>query len=512
MNRRMLAALAAATATAGCGTTVSGVGTTAATSTSGGLSVPSSAPSSTGAVTAAGGTASRTGRSPVGSSTDPRTGGSSTGAGPATGSSSTAAAGGSAASLPPTGRGYDVRHVFIGFPTNNDVSTAAPKGIGVTNFGDQQAQVKAVVADVNSRGGLLGRTVVPVFHDIRTADLESDPENAAQATCTAFTDDHPVVAVVNIVATIDRPTLYSCLAKHQTPIVTAGFIPIDDQALDAFAPYLYKLTGATFDVLTPVWISHLLSMGYFHGWDTTGGSPAPGKARVGLLYPDIQPQVRIFAKVRSTLEARGVDVVKEYQYDVSSLDAESSGMANAVLQFRNSNVTHVLSSESDALLFMEAADSQHYRPRYGLTSYHAPAAQLQGTVPASQLTGSMGVGWLPVSDVDSAHNPGPVGPGERSCRRVMARAGEDISSVGAAVVALALCDGVHAVVDGVAAAGDPSAAGLRAGLTRIGPQFESALTWRSAFSSDRADLPGAVREFAFDGSAFRYVSSRRYQL
>lgn len=31
-------------------------------------------------------------------------------------------------------------------------------------------------------------------------------------------------------------------------------------------------------------------------------------------------------------------------------------MSNAVLQFRNAGVTHVLSSESDVLLFMTAAD------------------------------------------------------------------------------------------------------------------------------------------------------------
>jgi hypothetical protein len=121
----------------------------------------------------------------------------------------------------------------------------------------------------------------------------------------------------------------------------------------------------------------------------------------------------------------------------------------------------------------------------------------------------MGIGWLPVTDVDRAHSPGPVGPGERSCRRVMTDAGQDISGAAPAVVALALCDGVNLVVDGVTASGSPTSQGLRAGLSAIGRTFASALVWRSALSPSRADLPGAVRDFTFDGSAYRYVGTTR---
>src|SRR3954447_1248208 len=364
-SRHAAALVAMAFAVAGCGTTVDGVGTTtAAGAPQGGLSVPGAASSGaaaagTGGSAAAGagafaGTTGSAGSVPAGSAAG------------AVGDSSAGAAGGAigarGAALPTSGRGYDAGHVYLGFPTNNDVNKAA--GLGTNDFGDQEAQIKAVVGDVNKHGGLLGRTVVPVFHDIKTSDLEVDPQTQAQATCTAFTQDRTVLAVINIVANIDLPTFFACLAKHDTPEFSAGFVPVDDTLLRQYSPYLYKLTAAAFDGLTPLWISRLLALGYFRGWNTTTGKTSPAEAKIGLLYPDAQPQIRIFAGIKSELASHGLKVTKEYRYDVSSLNAESSAMANAVLAFRNAGVTHILSSESDVFLFMEAADSQHYRPRY----------------------------------------------------------------------------------------------------------------------------------------------------
>ena len=410
------------------------------------------------------------------------------------------------------GRGYDTHKLYIGFPTNTDVSRAAPAGIGASNFGDQDGIINAVVKDVNDHGGVLGRTVVPIFHDISTASLESDPSTAAQSTCTALTQDNHVVAVVNIVAAIDLATFYACLAKHDTPLISAGFIPADDKFFDTYAPYLYKLTAASFTQLAPAWISQLTAMGYFHGWDTTNGASGTAPTKVGLLYPDLQPQQRIFADIHARLTRAGYVVVSDFQYDASSLNAESASMGNAVLQMRNAGVTHILSSEADVLLFMEAADSQHYRPRYALTSYHAPAVQLQGTVPSTQLNGSMGVGWLPATDVDAGHNPGPVSRGETSCRQVMHHASVDISSAGAAVVALAVCDGVRLIAASVDASKDPGSAGLHAGLLAVSAGFASALTWRAGLTASRYGLPGAVRDFVFKNGAYAYVTSALHPL
>lgn len=501
----LVATLAVAT---GCGSTVAGVGSTNnGQSGAAGLSAPAGSSPASGSGTTGGGAG---GLAPGAGQPGGQAGGT-TAAG--NGASSSGMGGGQAGtSSPVSGRGYDAHHLYLGFPTNNDVNRAAPSGLGATDFGDQPSIIKAVVDDINRHGGILGRTIVPLFHDIATANLETDPTSQAQATCTAFTQDAHVVAVVNIVAGIDLPTFYSCLAHHDTPLISAGFVPADDALFNSYAPYLYKLTAASFTQLTPVWLTRLTAMGYFHGWNTTTGGPAAGQAKVGLLYPSQQPQQRIFSDVKRRLTAAGYTVAKEYQYDASSLNNESASMSNAVLQMRNAGVTHILSSESDVLLFMTAADSQHYRPRYALTSYHAAAVQLQGTVPNSQLVGSMGVGWLPVSDVDASHDPGPVSGGETSCRKLMQAAGQSTSTASAEIVELAICDAVRLTADAINLSKNPTSGGLHAGLAALGAGFASALTWRNGLAPNRYDEPGAVREFAFNGSAYSYVSSTLYPL
>jgi len=504
-----LVLVGALTLATGCGTTVSGISSTSSNGGGGGgLSGPAAPSSATGSgVAGVGANNLAPGASPGGEAAT-----ANTSAGQAGNPAPGIGGGTTAGNMPVAGRGYDAHHLYLGFPTNNDVNRAAPSGIGATDFGDQPSIIKAVVGDINRRGGILGRTVVPLFHDIATANLETDASSQAQATCTAFTQDAHVVAVVNIVAGIDLPTFYSCLAHHDTPLISAGFVPADDTLFNSYAPYLYKLTAASFTHLTPVWLARLTAMGYFHGWNTTTGSPGTAAVKVGLLYPAQQPQQRIFADIKRRLTAAGFSVAQEYQYDASSLNNESASMSNAVLQMRNAGVTHILSSESDVLLFMTAADSQHYRPRYALTSYHAPAVQLQGTVPNSQLVGSMGVGWLPVSDFDAGHSPGPVSSGETSCRRLMTAAGQGSSTASAEIVEFAICDAVRLTADAVNFSKNPSSGGLHAGLAHLGSAFASALTWRIGLAADRYDAPGAVREFAFNGSAYAYVSPQLFPL
>ncbi|MDP9183490.1 MAG: hypothetical protein M3P04_12025 [Actinomycetota bacterium] len=488
-----------ALALAACGTTVpmsSSTGAPGQGAVDGGLTAPG--------VVTPGGTLSQPS---VGS---PTSSGSTTGAlaGPSSGSASLAPGGGSAPALPATGRGYDAKHVYLGFPTNNDVNQAAGAlGLGALDFGDQDAIIDAVVADLNARGGLLGRSVVAVKHDLKTADLQTDPSKMAEETCAALTEDRPVVAVVNVVAAIDVKTFYGCLARHATPVVSAGFTVVDDPFLAEFAPHLTKLTASSFTYLTPLWLERLVALRYFTPWNTLSGAPGTPPVKVGLLYPSVQPQQRIFADVHKRLVARGFTVVPDVQYTTASLDAEGAAMSNAVLSFNSQGVTHVLSSDSDVLLFMQAADKQQYRPRYGLTSYHAPAAALQAIVPASQLVGALGVGWLPVSDVDSAHSPGSVGPGEKACRATMSKHSVAISEAGARIIAFAECDGVALLASTITSAKAFAATALRQATGVVGPSFSSALVWSSALSSTRADLPGSARDLGFDGTAFRYLSA-----
>jgi hypothetical protein len=78
--------------------------------------------------------------------------------------------------------------VSVGFVVADNSTDTAFKsaGLGAVQVGDQRAQVDAVVNDINSRGGLAGRKVNPVFHSPSSSET---PDQAEQATCDAFTVD-----------------------------------------------------------------------------------------------------------------------------------------------------------------------------------------------------------------------------------------------------------------------------------------------------------------------------------
>jgi ABC-type branched-subunit amino acid transport system substrate-binding protein len=79
------------------------------------------------------------------------------------------------------------------------------------NRGDQEQTYKVFVDDLNAKGGINGRKVVPVYHDFC-------PVGNAEAlsTCTSFTEDDKVFAVVGVF--IDQSgDAQLCIAKnHQT--------------------------------------------------------------------------------------------------------------------------------------------------------------------------------------------------------------------------------------------------------------------------------------------------------
>lgn len=406
-----------------------------------------------------------------------------------------------------SGRGYDAKHVYIGFPTQTDASSAARAlGLAGLNFGDQVGEIRAAIAMVNGRGGILGRQAVPVFYDIKTASLETDPETAAQAACTAFTQDTPVAAVVNLVAGIDRDTFYACLKNRGVPATTGGYIAFDDTMMRAFAPYVYHIGVASYDAVIPTWLTRLKAIGYFSGWDTTGGGPGAAPVKIGLLYAQQQPQARITAQLKAALVQRGYTIAAEVTYDASTINTTTRGMAGAVLPFHSAGVTHVFTLDSAVLYFMLAAENQHYRPRYALNTYHGPGAALQGNV-AAQLVGSMGIGWAPTSDVDSGHDPGRVGPAAAACEKAMRDAGVDVRSRSALWVAMMFCDGVSLFATAADAGGGFTAAAIHTGVSRLTDRFPSATVFNpSGLTSTRLYLASRTRDFAWSTacSCFAY--------
>lgn len=414
--------------------------------------------------------------------------------------------------IPATGRGWDAKNVYIGVGTQKDVQQAFST-VGVSNLdaGDQEGQAKAIAAELNRRGGLFGRQVKIVFRDHATIATAQDPNGTAQATCTYFTQDRPVIAYLNPVTLMDVSALRGCFAKAKVPLISASLASLDAEGMRAYAPYLLTTLAPTWDALTPVLVSRLSAQGYFGGWDTATSRTKPGAAKVGILIKSDDIAPRILARIKKAVEAAGAPGVESYTFR-----SDASDVSSAVLQFRGRGVSHVISTDGGALLaFMLAAEDQGYRPRYAASSFLTPAIFYEGTAPPAQLVGMTGVGWSASIDVSDAKDPGDAGPGESECKALLAEGGQTFKGKRLAeAVAFAFCDGLRLIVSSATAAGGLTGADVARGMQLAAPKLQTSFSFGNGFGPNRFFLPGAVRDLAYDTGCrcFAYVSKTNQRM
>jgi Periplasmic binding protein len=409
-----------------------------------------------------------------------------------------------------SGPGYTAKQIFIGVAFDSTYSQELGQaGVtsGSTTVGDQQQQVNALIADINRRGGVAGRQLVPVFYDTKGASSQNDPGTLAQAACAKWTQDKLVFAAMTFVVQMDNPTLYNCLAKQHVIFVPLGG---DSGAMLArYAPYLWAPSALTPERLAPVWIDRLVALGYFHGWDTTLGRPGNAPTRIGLLYgsgfrngePQLDP---VFVQaIKQALARHGLQVTDEAQISNSQADE-----ASAELRFRNDGVTHVIGDYS-IVNFTTSAESQQYRPRYGFTSLGGGVA-LQLFATPDQLNGALGVGWVPSADVEAAQDPGDVSPAETHCRQVMTAAHQPTTTRLAWFAMTQACETFDFLAAAIAGSG-LSSQRFPAAAAALGA-FPPVSTFSIAFPRGRPDGANAVRDTGYDSgcSCFVYLSKTNH--
>jgi hypothetical protein len=156
---------------------------------------------------------------------------------------------------------------------------------------------------------------------------------------------------------------------------------------------------------------------------------------------------------------------------------------------------------------MRQADGQGYQPRYGLTSAQF-LNTLAANVPASQLAGSVALGWWPSADLPS----GSVvrTPGRTRCVAALAKAGIHYGvNSSQEQSAFAQCDMVFAAVDSARASGDTSPAGVLRGAGVLGPRWASAAAVQSSFATRDGASGYRVALFTSGCSCFRYSGVTR---
>lgn len=458
------------------------------------------------------GTAGTTGlgSSPVGGtrSDGPVVGGRSTGT-TGTGSGTTgSAAGTTTGALPSTGpvqpgtttASGNVSHAPIKLGALTATGAAKyQKSLGVSGAtGDQTAMTKAVVDDINAHGGIGGRRIELLTYDLDAGAFSANPSQATLAACTYFTQDHRVAALASYVALVPE-SFYACLAKAHLPVVS----PDEGASADFFRRYVNSLympstpnyTRLLADSVDALWQA---------GWLT-------GSSHVGVVSYDTTDSHAVVDKgLVPALKRHGLAL------DASLYTAaDTSGASDyngGVLKFKTQGIDRVFFAPGgQPYYFALAASSQGYRPHYALNSLEYPTT-LSDNLPASQLSGSMGLGWSPYFDLPSTAWASVTTPGITRCRTAMRSAAQDFSSGTTLGIAAWICDEWYFLRDALASATGTDDVSFRQSAEALGSTFRSASTFRTSLAPGRThDGATAYRLLAFDDgcSCYRYRTAVR---
>jgi hypothetical protein len=447
-----------------------------------------------------------------------RSGGTSSspgaGAGGGGGAAETAGGGGSsrgAGGLTASAPGVTATEVKLGLVYDKSAGSAnAALGFAGVGQIDQRRAYDAVIAYINKSGGIGGRKLVPVYHVLDSAgpDATAPPEVTQQKICTTFTENRVFGSLYNGTETMTR-----CLNENRIVRVSGGAV---DEQLLAESPLLVILSvdlsrAARFSV------DRFHARGFY-------AQPKPGTVpplKFGLVRYDEPAFERAGAVLKRQLQAKGIATVEEAAVQrtqtVDQASDEIAGARNAALQFKSAGITHVqflgTSNATLPLFFMQAAEKQLYRPRYGLISNDGgqALATLLGGDAQNQLAGSLQVGWFPIFDLHRSEYSGDkTSQAFRTCIEILSAAGEGFTegdpTRNKEAIAALFCDNLFYFAKAATAAGpNLTPDSFMEGVRSI-DGMDSAQTYHLS-TSQRRDAFGGVKDAQWvdDCSCFRLV-------
>ncbi len=272
---------------------------------------------------------------------------------------------------------------------------------------DQEKLVHAMVDEINATGGVAGRklTVVIEKHDQTNQSQEAQTRQANEI-CTKFTEDEHVFMVIALAAQSSFYT-YRCFADHETPIYSE-LSATDDGDFLRYRPWL----------LPSLWLSKT-RMGKLLALELDRQNFLSKK--MGLISVDL-PMFKRSAEqaLIPGIQRRGGKVIDKVYLKIDYQDIAAS-LSAAVLRFKQKGINRVLMWEGPGggiwLIFAREAESQGYRPDYGVTSDENPR-EISEQMPEEQLPGTKGYGWSLTYDVSDKKQP-PLTAKEKRCFAIM---------------------------------------------------------------------------------------------
>lgn len=412
---------------------------------------------------------------------------------------------------PSKGRGFNENEILLGIATNKShQKDAAALGISVDPI-DSEAIIRTFVKDLNRRGGILGRTVVPVMHEVSPADSPQGYAVEQEKACAAWTQDRQVFSAITLSGYINDEVLFACMAKRDTPVLMSDNNFHSDAVLNRYDSHLYMPNVISIERQVPIWLDRLEALNYFSPWNTTFGAPGTAPVKVGLLYATARNEyVRWGEKVKSELARRGWkgDKFEEFVLTGNSNSEDVQQLGSAILRFKRLEVTHVLAFVT--VPSSTTAEAQRYRPRWGVSTYTNPyITQLSENVP-DQLNGALGVGNMPRADLDPAHQP-PDSEEQKRCKKLVQESGHSLANSFAVGAMYQYCDSGNTLRDALNASKEISTAGLRRGIDSLG-RVSTTYGLQASFGPRRHGSGAAVRDLGYDRSCpcFVYLSGTEY--
>lgn len=435
----------------------------------------------------------------------PASGGSpapANGGGPAPSASPSASPGPARPSQAPAPAGLSGDPVKVGFiklSSFRNLNTSF--GFEGPDFGDSDGQVKALVDDINARGGLDGRPVEFVVEEYVTEQASSSNE---EQICTAMAQDHKVFAVV-LAGQIHESTR-ACYSAAGVLTLDPSAFTFDDDLYAANSPFYWSPTNPDYSRIMRTLVPALDNQKFF--------APLAGRGEVGtslgvVRWDDPFAERVLETDLKPALAKIGVTVDQEYAVDNTDAGTIQQGLINAILVFRTQGVNRVMFVGGNPLapFFFLVADNEGYRPRYAVTTLEGPAISSETT--PEQMRDAIGIGFNPIHDVLDAQFPFPSTNSEEvRCLGVLADAGHTFTKRGNAELALGYCDSLALLKRASAGfATDLSVTRFAANAERISSAV-SATTFDVAYGPGRHDGANAYRLLVADPGClcFGYAS------
>ena len=445
---------------------------------------------------AAGGESSAPGATPgVSGSARPNAGGSGGGSG----AQADASAPGSGAGT--QGPGVTDSTIALGIPYCNDCASAnAALGAGGEDPGDTRRYMQAALDEVNARGGVTGRQLVPVFYEVSAAD---DISVSQQGACEAFTSDKKVLMIF-----FRGEIIYQC--AHKAGIIAVGggaSGPVFDKYPNLFAPSSIRL-----ERLFQVTVRSMVKAGW-HKPDTKWPT-----GKIGLITWDT-PEYR-YAMDKGYLAGLREAGLKaeETRYiavpaSAGSIAEASAAISSAVLSFASRGIDHVFIGDGAAgifagtgltFLFLSNAQSQNYFPRYGFNSNNSPDWENH---PRDQLVGMLAIDSF---DTEPANDEGiELSPVRERCFEVMRRAGLSVGQSQTQLVAIAACEIAWFTEAVVTPAQDTTLPNMIAAGESLGTSYRSPYNYGNRIGPGQHDGVALFRALRWDEacSCVQYTSA-----